>query len=355
MEDAFSLSMMQRCLDLARLGAGRVSPNPMVGAVITHGQQIIGEGYHRQFGGSHAEVNAVNSVLPNNRHRLSESTLYVSLEPCSVYGKTPPCTDLILHERIPEVYIASLDRSPAMGGKSVKHLQRNGVVVHTGLLQREGDRLAAFRNLYVDRKRPYVILKYAQSRDGFMAPTNRAPVAITSPVTQRLVHRWRHEIDAILVGSGTALNDDPQLTNRFYPGTSPLRIILSPDQPLPSDLRLFQMPPPTLVVGPPAENGQNHAHVDYLSVPKGNSFIPRLMEALHRRSIGILMVEGGANTIAAFIEAGCWDEGRVLTGAVDLNDGLPVPHLPGTPETMRSVGPDVYARYYAAHHPVRLA
>ncbi|RMF32110.1 MAG: bifunctional diaminohydroxyphosphoribosylaminopyrimidine deaminase/5-amino-6-(5-phosphoribosylamino)uracil reductase RibD, partial [Bacteroidetes bacterium] len=216
---------MRRCFDLARLGAGRVSPNPMVGAVLVYEGRIIGEGWHRRYGGAHAEVNALASVAPSDRALIRRSTLYVSLEPCCIHRKTPPCTNLILREGIPRVVVSCLDPTPEVNGRGLELLREGGVEVRVGVLEEEGRRLIRFREAFVRHGRPFVLLKFACSRDGFLGKPGEQ-IWISNPWTKRWVHRCRAAADAILVGTRTARTDNPQLTTRLFFGDSPLRIVL---------------------------------------------------------------------------------------------------------------------------------
>ncbi len=215
---------VQRCFDMAVLGVDKVSPNPMVGAILVHKNRIIGEGYHEKFGQAHAEVNALRNVEPSDKKYISSSTLYVSLEPCCIHGNTPPCTDLIIKNGIPEVVISCLDQTPKVAGEGVGKLKRSGINVFEGLLKQKGERLSNIRNTFVTEERPYIILKYAQSLDGFIGKPDRQ-VWLTNSVSKRLVHKWRQEADAIIVGTNTALIDNPKLTTRYFSGSCPLRIV----------------------------------------------------------------------------------------------------------------------------------
>jgi len=304
---------MRRCFDLARLGAGSVSPNPMVGAVLVHQARIIGEGFHRKYGQAHAEVNAVNSVRPDDRHLLPESTLYVSLEPCCIFGKTPPCTNLILEHRIPKVVISCLDQTPGVAGRGVEILRAAGVEVLTGVLEAEGQRLSAIRNTFVSQQRPYVILKFAQTKDRFIGPEDGSQYWITNAYAKRLVHRWRSEADAILVGTNTALNDDPHLTNRLYFGKSPLRVVLDKSLRLPKTLALFDGTYPTLVFTERADTIDCN-NLEYASIAFNQNLVPQILAHLAEKKCTSLIVEGGARLLQAFLDAGLWDEARVFTG-----------------------------------------
>lgn len=233
---------LRRCFDLAKLGAGNVSPNPMVGAVLVHQGRIIGEGFHSHYGGPHAEVEAVRSVSPSDQSLIRESTLYVSLEPCCVHGRTPPCTNLILDMGIPRVVISNLDESPGVNGKGIRLLEEAGVEVHTHVLEDEGLPYSRIRNTFVRNRRPYIVLKYARSADGFLGRENES-VWLTNGISKRLVHKWRSEVDAILVGTQTLRVDDPGLTNRLYFGKSPIRLVLDREASLPEPFRSLTPPP----------------------------------------------------------------------------------------------------------------
>lgn len=333
-------NFMIRCFNLARLGSGKVSPNPMVGAVLVYQGRIIGEGYHQEYGKAHAEVNAIASVPDNLRHLISQSTLYVSLEPCCIHGNTPPCTDLIIRNKIPHVVIAGLDQTPGVAGKGVTLLRDAGIDVTVGILGDEGELLNRPRNVFVTQKRPYIILKMARTSAGFMAGVDRQPVAITNPITQRLVHRWRSEVDAIMVGTNTALMDDPQLTTRYYKGKSPVRIVLDRHGKLPPDARLFKGGVRTIVVTQQAHRPPI-VNVDYLPVENWEEAIPNLLSFLYERKIALLLVEGGPALLRYFIEKNLWEEAWVLVGQRYLADGLPAPTLPYPPVESFEIGGDI--------------
>lgn len=329
---------MRRCFDLARLGAGNVSPNPMVGAVLVHQDRIIGEGFHRQYGQAHAEVNTVNSVR-QDRHLLPEATLYVSLEPCCIFGKTPPCTNLILEHRIPKVVISCLDQTPGVAGKGVEILRAAAVEVVTGVLEAEGQHLSAIRNTFVSQQRPYVILKFAQTKDRFIGPEDGSQFWITNAYAKRLVHRWRSETDAILVGTNTALGDDPQLTNRLYFGKSPLRVVVDKSLRLPRTLALFDGTTPTLVFTErkDALDGNN---LEYTTIAFDQNFVPQILARLAEKKCTSLLVEGGTRLLQAFLDTGIWDEARVFTGTKYLFKGIPSPLMPVAPAYSKSIAGD---------------
>lgn len=332
---------IRRAFQLARLGEGQTTPNPMVGAVLVYQNRIIGEGYHQYYGGAHAEVNAVASVKTADQKYIPYSTLYVSLEPCCIFGKTPPCTNLILEKRIPKVVISSLDQTPEVSGNGVQILRDAGVDVVTGILENEGNILAAPRNVLVQKQRPYIILKMAVTANGFFAPTPPAPFWITHEWTKRLVHRWRAEADAILVGANTAKIDDPELTNRLYSGKSPLRIVLDHNAQLAPNLRLFSDGQPTLAVVNQIPHDKPNDAVSYLEYQGSRSnAIPALLTHLYQIKRSILLVEGGATILNEFINQGWWDEARVITGQGWLTKGINAPILPVAPEATFSLGSD---------------
>ncbi|HRN57787.1 MAG TPA: bifunctional diaminohydroxyphosphoribosylaminopyrimidine deaminase/5-amino-6-(5-phosphoribosylamino)uracil reductase RibD, partial [Agriterribacter sp.] len=250
---------MQRCLQLARAGAGYVAPNPMVGAVLVHHNRVIGEGWHRAYGMSHAEVNCIASVSNEDRHLIGESVLYVSLEPCAHYGKTPPCANLIIQHRIPEVVVGCRDPFPEVNGKGIEKLQAAGIRVTTGVLEKECRELNKRFFIFYTQRRPFVVLKWAQSSDGAIAAPGGLAVQISNPYTSRLVHRWRSEEPAIVVGTRTAMLDDPFLTTRLWPGKHPLRVVIDRALKLPGTLRLFDAAATTLIF-----NEQRH------TVPNGD-------------------------------------------------------------------------------------
>lgn len=315
---------MRRCFELARLGAGSVSPNPMVGAVLVHDGRIIGEGWHRKYGGPHAEVNAVRSVREEDRHLIEKSTFYVSLEPCCIFGRTPPCTNLILDNKIPEVVISAIDDTPEVKGQGVSILREAGVKVTTGILKEEGERLAAIRNTFAGENRPYIILKWAESVDGFMGQPGKQ-VWISNQFSKRVSHRMRAEADAILVGTQTALVDDPQLNNRLWYGRSPLRILLDRDSKVSTDQKIFSEEAKTLVVT--EKDAKQTDKVEWLSLAFDQELLPNLMASFVGRKISSLIVEGGAFTLWKFIEAQLWDEARVFKSEKHLGTGIKAPSL----------------------------
>jgi len=322
---------MQRCLDLAILGAGNVSPNPMVGAVIVHADRIIGEGYHQQYGQAHAEVNAVNQVLANFDNAedlLRDATIYVSLEPCAHYGKTPPCADLLIRHRIPHVVVGCRDPFPQVDGKGIEKLKDAGIEVTLGVLENECGFLNRRFFTKVQQHRPYVILKWAQTADGFFAPDNNRQFWITGLESRKLVHQWRSEEDAILVGKNTAIIDNPQLNVRFGNGRSPKRVVIDRRLELSHDLHLFDQSVETFVFNEIKTDVDGK--VKYIALEDFDRYVPQyILYQLYLQDIQSLIVEGGAQTLNAFIEAGVWDEARVFTGEVSLNSGIKAPKING--------------------------
>lgn len=321
-------SYIQRCFDLARLGAGYVSPNPMVGAVLVHNDRIIGEGYHQAYGQAHAEVNAVRSVAEEDRYLIKDSTLYVSLEPCCIHGNTPPCTSLIIGEHIPRVVISALDRTPGVAGQGVRLLREAGVQVTVGVLAEQGERLSAIRNTFVTQLRPYVILKYAKTAEGFFARSDGQPYWISNAFSKRLVHKWRSEVDAILVSGRTAQLDNPQLTNRLYFGPSPRRVVIDRQLQVPASHYVLDHSVPTVIfhdeaVLPPDQR----PGIEYFPLPAGRDLRPVLAH-LYTQKISTLMVEGGALLLRSFVEQELWDEARIIQGSRHLAEGIRAPELP---------------------------
>lgn len=315
---------MRRCFDLARLGAGRVSPNPMVGALLWHEGRIIGEGWHRRFGEAHAEANAVRAVSPDNQRLIPHSTLYCSLEPCFHHGKTPPCVDLILREKIPRVVVACTDPNPLVAGQSIAKLRAAGVEVTAGVLEAEGRALNRPFFQWIRTGRPYVILKWAQSRDGYLGRAGER-TAISGPAALRLGHRWRAEADAIIVGATTAIVDNPRLDTRHYFGPSPLRIALDRGGKIPAAHHLLDDSAETWIFGPERPGVWTNTR---FFPQKEAALIPLLLEKLAAARKAILLVEGGADTLQRFLDAGLWDEIRVLENVRFLSQGIPAPRVP---------------------------
>jgi diaminohydroxyphosphoribosylaminopyrimidine deaminase/5-amino-6-(5-phosphoribosylamino)uracil reductase len=317
---------MRRCLQLAGLGAGYVAPNPMVGAVLVSEGRIIGEGYHRKYGQAHAEVNCINSVKETDQYLISSSTLYVSLEPCAHYGKTPPCADLVIKNAIPTVVVGCRDPFKQVDGKGIEKLQQAGVEVILGVLEKECSALNKRFFVFNIEKRPYIILKWAQSNNGMIAEADGSPVSISNAFTNKLVHRWRSEEAGIMVGTNTALNDNPQLNTRLWTGNSPVRLVLDLNLRLPTNLKLFDQQQKTVVLNS-VEEGENGAVLFY-KIEKEQSLVKQILDTCYKLNIQSVLVEGGAKLLQSFIDSGIWDEARVITNTELIVDkGLPAPVL----------------------------
>jgi len=327
---------MQRCIELARSGLGKVAPNPMVGAVIVYENTIIGEGYHQQYGKAHAEVHAVESV--KNKSLLSESTLYVSLEPCDHFGKTPPCTALILNHKIPRVVIGTVDPFDAVAGNGISRLRNAGLQVQVGILKSECNFLNRRFFTFHQKKRPYIILKWAQSQDGYLDKVRQqsdpaCPTWITSPRLRALVHKWRTEEQAILVGANTALMDNPRLNVREWNGNNPLRILIDPKLQVPETFHLFDGSQPTIIFNEVKDLSVNT--LDYIRIDVQKSIPEQILEVLHQKSVQSVIIEGGRMVLNTFIEKNLWDEARVFYGTPFFKAGVPAPVVYGkTHETI---------------------
>ena len=337
---------MWRCLELAQLGRGYTAPNPMVGAVLVFEDRVIGEGYHRVYGQAHAEVNCLNSVAAADVPLISRSTMYVSLEPCAHFGKTPPCADLIIRMQIPTVVVGCRDPFPQVNGKGIEKLLAAGVEVKLGVLEAEckelNKRFFTFNTLH----RPYIVLKWAQSANGRIAGANLGHVSggagaldaggvgapgrvfISNDYTNRLVHKWRSEEAAILVGTRTALADDPSLTVRLWSGPDPIRLVIDKELTLPASLRLFDGKVRTIVFNMVRhEEGEK---LSYYQLANDSSLVHQVCQALYQLKIQSVLVEGGARLLQSFIDEGYWDEARVITNnELELPGGLPAPVLSG--------------------------
>ncbi|MBC7949282.1 MAG: bifunctional diaminohydroxyphosphoribosylaminopyrimidine deaminase/5-amino-6-(5-phosphoribosylamino)uracil reductase RibD [Chitinophagaceae bacterium] len=331
---------MHRCLELAKLGRGSVAPNPMVGALLVHDDQIIGEGYHKAYGGPHAEVNAVSNAIDiGNEKLLQESTMYVNLEPCSHFGRTPPCSDLIIRHKIPRVVIGSRDPFPEVDGKGIEKLQAAGLKVKMGVLEGAckelNKRFFSFQTL----KRPYIILKWAETANRMIsAGEGKKRLMISNDYSNFIVHKWRGEEVGIMVGTNTALGDNPSLTTRFWPGRSPVRIVVDLNLRLPSSLKIFDEEGMTIVFNsrlqtPEEDWPTNFAEKGrvnplYYQVNTDEALIRQVAHGLYRLNIQSILVEGGARLLESFIDEGLWDEARVIRNTdMNVEDGLAAPEL----------------------------
>lgn len=318
---------MRRCLELATSGSGHTEPNPMVGAVVVCDGKIIGEGYHRRCGEAHAEVNAIASV--KNEELLSKSTIYVSLEPCSHYGKTPPCSELIIRKGIPRVVVACLDPFPAVSGRGVRMLREAGIEVVTGVLEKEARELNKVFMTVQEKHRPYIRLKWAQSNDGFIDKIRESaeekPVVFSTPESQVRVHKMRAESAAILVGTNTALLDNPSLNVRKWSGKNPVRMVLDRSLKIPQDYHLMDGSVETLVFT--GKNAENRENLTYINIDFSGNVIQQILDEMMSRKLHSLLVEGGSNLLSQFIGSSLWDEAWIETAGITLGCGVTAPQL----------------------------
>ncbi|WP_333875888.1 bifunctional diaminohydroxyphosphoribosylaminopyrimidine deaminase/5-amino-6-(5-phosphoribosylamino)uracil reductase RibD [Flavobacterium sp.] len=318
---------INRCIQLAKNGLGTTYPNPLVGSVIVHNGRIIGEGWHRKAGEAHAEVNAVNSV--KDKSVLAESTLYVSLEPCSHFGKTPPCCDLILHHKIPNVVIGTIDPNSQVAGTGIQKLIANGCTVTVGVLEKECHELNKRFFTFHTKKRPYIILKWAETTDGFLAPLTKnqnKPVWISNPYSRQLVHQWRSEEQAILVGTQTVLDDNPKLDVRDWTGQNPVRIVLDRTGKISEAYHVKNGTTKTIVLTE-QENLTSNDTILYENVIFDRQLTHKIAEILYHHGIQSVIVEGGRQTLQTFIDDHLWDEARVFVGKVEIKNGIKAPVL----------------------------
>lgn len=323
---------------LALKGAGSVNPNPMVGAVLVHEGRKIGEGWHQKYGEAHAEVNAVNSVKPVDIPLIKYSTLYVSLEPCSIFGKTPPCTNLILAQGIKKVVYAALDETKEVKGQTKAILEEKGVEVISGLLESEGKWLARRRNIFASQNRPYIILKYATSSDGYMGRIGEK-IWLTNATSKRLVHDWRSKESAILVGANTVLNDDPELTVRLVEGKNPLRIVMDIEGKLDIGKKVFNDKAETLWLTPSIKTNLP-SNITNLLITNEEDAWGSLFSYLHDAKMSSLIVEGGAYILNSLLRHGWWDEARVFKTSHVLSNGVKAPIQTGDLMAAQILGGD---------------
>lgn len=308
---------IKRCIEIAKNGLGTTAPNPMVGSVIVHNNQIIGEGFTSPYGGNHAEVNAIQSVI--DKSLLNKATLYVTLEPCSHFGKTPPCSDLIIKHQIRHVVIGTIDTHSKVAGKGIEKLKTSGCEVTVGILEKtckeHHKRFFTFHN----KKRPYIILKWAETEDGFIAPeikNEKKPVWITNELSRQLVHKWRAEEQAILVGTNTVIEDNPSLTVRDWTGKNPIRIVLDRTNKLSNEYQVFNHEAETIVI---SEDDINFS----------KNVATQICEILHKKDIQSIIIEGGQQTLQTFIDENHWDEARVFIGKSTFTKGIEAPAFKG--------------------------
>lgn len=307
-----------RCIEIARNGGQKVSPNPMVGSLLVENNEIIGEGYHENYGKSHAEVNAFASVKNENLHRIENATLYVSLEPCNIFGKTPPCTSLILEKKVKKVVISTQDVSPEVNGAGVKLLQNGGIEVIQNVLAKAGQNLVKQRSVFVTKKRPYTILKLAVSEEGFYASDEKVNTWLSSPITSRLTHKWRSESDAIIIGTYTALIDNPLLNTRNFPSKNPIKYVLDKNNSLPENLHVFNFPD---VAKKFTSKSKNFNDVQINLNEKQELDLNEISTYFYSQNIGSLLVEGGGKLIQSYLKSNLWDEFRVIFTKKRLKEG----------------------------------
>jgi len=313
---------MSRALELASLGIGSVSPNPMVGCVIVLNGKVIGEGWHKNFGGPHAEVNAINNV--SNPDDLKLSTLYVNFEPCAHFGKTPPCADLIIEKKFKKVVVSNLDPNPEVNGKGFDKIRNHRIEVESGIMENSGKELNRRFFCFHEKKRPYIILKWAQTADGFIARKNYESKWISNDLARQLVHQWRSEEDAVMVGTNTAVYDNPQLTVRDWEGKNPLRIFIDNKLRVPESHFLIADEPATLCYN--SQKNEKKGTLEYIRVNEENSLV-QIMNDLYSRGNLSLMVEGGATLLNSFIESNLWDEARIFKSPTEFGKGITAPEL----------------------------
>ena len=331
---------IKRCLEISKQGIGTTRPNPSVGAVLVVDDKIIGEGFTSPYGGNHAEVNAISSV--KNDEDLKKATMYVTLEPCSHYGKTPPCADLIVKSGIKKVVIGCLDVNEIVAGKGIERLQNEGCEVVVGVLENECKAHHKRFFTFHSKKRPYIILKWAQTQDGYIAPKNRAkqaPVWITQKVSRQLVHKWRSEEQAILVGTQTVIDDNPTLTVRDWVGKNPIRIVIDRNNKISKESHIFDNQVQTIVFSS-LEIHSEVAHLKYIKIDFNKNSTEQIVASLYESQIQSVIIEGGMRTLQSFIDLNLWDEARVFQGKINLENGTKAPILNVKKHTKQTIKND---------------
>ncbi|PIF62035.1 diaminohydroxyphosphoribosylaminopyrimidine deaminase [Flavobacterium sp. 11] len=331
---------IRRCIELARNGLGTTYPNPLVGSVIVYEDKIIGEGWHKKAGEPHAEVNAVNSV--KDKSLLKKATIYVSLEPCSHFGKTPPCCDLIIKNKIPNVVIGTVDPNVKVAGNGIKKLMEAGIQVTVGILEEECNELNKRFFTFHEKKRPYIILKWAESQDGFIAPKEKSekkPVWITNQYSRQLVHKWRTEEQAILVGTQTAIDDNPKLNARDWYGNNPIRVVLDQNNRIPKDNHVFDSQVKTILFSKSKQSIEKENCIfEYIDFEQ--NIATQVIESLYKHQIQSIIIEGGRQTLQTFIDANLWDEARIFVGSTEFKQGTKAPNLAKNQFKKQSIGND---------------
>jgi diaminohydroxyphosphoribosylaminopyrimidine deaminase/5-amino-6-(5-phosphoribosylamino)uracil reductase len=338
---------IRRCIELAKNGLGTTYPNPLVGSVIVYDGKIIGEGWHKKSGGPHAEVNAVNSV--KDKSLLKKSTIYVSLEPCSHYGKTPPCCDLIIENEIPNVVIGTIDPNIKVAGNGINKLIEAGKNVTVSILEAECKELNKRFFTFHEKKRPYIILKWAESQDGFIAPIlqqaeddikKREPIWITNEFSRQLVHKWRSEEQAILVGTNTVIDDNPRLDVRDWTGNNPVRIVLDQNNRIPKDSHIFDNQGKTIIICK-SITATNEENTIFEGIDFEQNPARQILKGLYKHQIQSVIIEGGRQTLQTFIDENLWDEARIFIGNSCLEKGTKAPIIALKNIEKHSIGNDV--------------
>ena len=340
---------MNRCIELAKNGLGNTYPNPLVGSVIVHHGKIIGEGWHQEAGKPHAEVNAIQSVADKNL--LKEATLYVNLEPCSHFGKTPPCSNLIIKMGIPKVVIGCKDPNPKVAGKGIQKLKEAGCEVIENVLQTECEYLNKRFFTFQQKKRPYILLKWAETKDGFIAPkskTKREPVWITNDYSRQLVHKMRSEEQSILVGTTTVLKDNPNLTTRDWNGNSPIRIVLDKELKIPNDFAVYNGSVKTIIFSETKKQSSNQ--ILYEAIDFSKSLASQICDALYSLEIQSIIVEGGAKTLQTFITENLWDEAFIFKGPHSFIEGTKAPLISARVLSETKIKDNILFHYINKHH-----
>lgn len=335
---------MQRCIELAKNALGDTYPNPMVGCVIVCDDTIVAEGWHRKSGMAHAEVNAIGRV--KDKEMLKKCTLFVNLEPCSHFGKTPPCADLIVESKVKKVVVGTIDPFSKVEGRGIEKIKKAGIEVKVGVLERECKELNKRFFTYHSKKRPYIILKWAQTKDGFIAPKKmqkREPFQISGDLSRKLVHIYRSQEMGILIGAGTAKKDNPSLTTRLVEGKNPIRIVIDPKLTVDSQSQVFDKKAETIVFT--YKRDCEEGNVKYIRVEETKDMVEQVLEQLYERQIQSVIVEGGERTINAFMEAGKWDEARVFVSQKKLEDGVKAPFMEKKWNGFKTIGQDILFFY----------
>jgi diaminohydroxyphosphoribosylaminopyrimidine deaminase/5-amino-6-(5-phosphoribosylamino)uracil reductase len=320
---------IKRCIELAENGFGTTYPNPMVGSVIVYDDKIIGEGWHRKAGEPHAEVNAIRSV--KDKSLLKKATIYVSLEPCSHFGKTPPCCDLIIEHKIPNVVVGTVDPNEKVAGNGIKKLIASGANVVVGVLEKECNELNKRFFTFHQQKRPYIILKWAESQDGFLSPEkeinqDRKPIWITNQYSRQLVHKWRSKEQAILVGTKTVIDDNPKLNVRDWAGNNPVRVVLDQNNRISKDSFIFDNSVKTIIFTK-SEINFSAENTTFERIDFNENMIPSILSVLYQNQIQSIIIEGGLQTLQSFIDQNIWDEARIFVGKTIFENGTKAPVL----------------------------